>query len=58
MEKFLDMVNQNVQGALRKFQGTKNNIYGKTQKKINELIGALNKHQSKKENTISREQMN
>jgi paraquat-inducible protein B len=27
----------------------------KTQKQINELIGALNKHQSKTENTINRE---
>jgi hypothetical protein len=41
----LDMVNQNVQEALKKFQDTKNKEYEKTQKQINELIGALNKHQ-------------
>jgi chromosome segregation ATPase len=55
MEKILDMVNQNVQGALKKFQDTKNKEYEKTQKQINELLGALNKHQSEKKNTISRE---
>jgi uncharacterized protein involved in exopolysaccharide biosynthesis len=49
MEMILDMVNQNVQEALKKFQDTKNNEYKKTQKQINELIGALNKHQSKTE---------
>jgi hypothetical protein len=45
MEKILDMVNQNVQEAHKKFQDTKNEEYEKTQKQINELIGALNKHQ-------------
>jgi hypothetical protein len=40
----LDMVNQNVQQAFKKFQDTKNKEYGKTQKQINELKGALNKH--------------
>jgi hypothetical protein len=49
------MVNQNVQDALKKFQDTKNKEYKKTQKEINELIGALTKHQSEPENTISRE---
>jgi hypothetical protein len=43
MEKILDMVNQNVQDALKKFQDTKNK-YEKTQKQISELRGALNKH--------------
>jgi hypothetical protein len=38
----LDMVNQNVQKALKKFQGNKNKEYGETQKRINEIIGALN----------------
>jgi hypothetical protein len=42
----LDMVNQNVQEALKKFQGNKCKEYEKTQKQINELIRALNKHQS------------
>jgi uncharacterized protein YukE len=45
IEMLLDMVNQNIQEALKKFQGNKNKEYEKTQKQINELIGALNKHQ-------------
>jgi hypothetical protein len=36
-EKILDMVNQNVQDALKKFQDTKNKEHEKTQKQINEL---------------------
>jgi uncharacterized protein Yka (UPF0111/DUF47 family) len=55
MEMLLDMVNQNVQEALKKFQDTKNKEYEKTQKQINELIGALNKHQSETWNTINTE---
>jgi uncharacterized protein involved in exopolysaccharide biosynthesis len=55
MEMLLDMVNQNIQEALKKFQDTKNKEYEMTQKQINELIGALNKHQSETENTINRE---
>jgi hypothetical protein len=55
MEKVQDMVNQNVQDVLKKFQEAKNKEYEKTQKQINELIGALNKHQSETENTINRE---
>jgi hypothetical protein len=54
MEMLLGMVRQNVQEALKKFQHTKNKEYEKTQKQINKLIGALNKHQSKTENTINR----
>jgi uncharacterized protein involved in exopolysaccharide biosynthesis len=50
----VDMVNQNIKEALKKFQDNKNKEYEKTQKQINELIGALNKHQSEKENTINR----
>jgi hypothetical protein len=50
------MDNQNVQEALKIFQDTKNKEYKKTQKQINELIGALNKHQSKTDNTLSRDQ--
>jgi hypothetical protein len=49
------MVNQNIQEALKKFQDTKNKEYEKTQKEINELIGALNKHKSETESTINRE---
>jgi hypothetical protein len=37
------MVNQNIQEALKKFQYNKNKEYEKTQKQINEIIGALNK---------------
>jgi polyhydroxyalkanoate synthesis regulator phasin len=55
MEMLLDMVNKIVQEALKKFQDTKNKEYNKTQKQINELIGALNKHQRETENTINRE---
>jgi endo-alpha-1,4-polygalactosaminidase (GH114 family) len=49
----LDMVNQNIQEALKKFQDTRNKEYEKMQQQINELIGALNK-QSETENTIER----
>jgi hypothetical protein len=55
MELLLDMVNQNIKKALKKFQDNKNKEYEKTQKQIDELIGALNKHQSETENTINRE---
>jgi methionyl-tRNA synthetase len=54
VEMLLDMVNQNIQEALKKFQDTKNKEYEKTEKQINELIGALNKHQRETENTINR----
>jgi hypothetical protein len=43
MEILLDMVKQNIQEALKKIQDTQNKEY-KTQKQINELIGAINKH--------------
>jgi hypothetical protein len=55
MGMILDMINQNVQEALKKLQDTKNKKYEKTQEQINEIIGALNKHQSETENTINRE---
>jgi hypothetical protein len=42
MEMLLDMVKQKVQEALNKFQDNKSKEYEKTQKHINELIGALN----------------
>jgi hypothetical protein len=51
----LDMVNQNVQEALKKFQDNKTKEYEKTQKQINEIIGALNKHQTETKITINRE---
>jgi ABC-type antimicrobial peptide transport system ATPase subunit len=49
------MVNQNVQEVLKKFQDKKTQEYEKTQKQINEIIGALNKHQTETKITISRE---
>jgi hypothetical protein len=52
MEKILDVVVQNVEDALNKFQDTKNKEYEKTQKQINELIGVINKQQSEAEYTI------
>jgi hypothetical protein len=55
IEMLLDMGNQNVQEALKKFHDNTNKEYEKTQKQINEIIGALNKHQSEKENTINKE---
>jgi hypothetical protein len=55
MEMILDTVIRNVQDALKEFQDTKNKQYEKSQKQINELIGALNKHQRETENTINRE---
>jgi hypothetical protein len=42
----LDIVNKNVQKVLKKFQDNKNKGYEKTQRQINEIIGALNKDQS------------
>jgi hypothetical protein len=51
----LDMVNQNVQEALKKFQEDKNKEYEKTQKQINEIIEAQNKRQTETETTINRE---
>jgi hypothetical protein len=44
IEMRLDMVNQNVQEALKKFEENKTKEYLKTQKQISEIIGALNKH--------------
>jgi hypothetical protein len=55
MEMLLDMVNKNIQQEPKKFQDNKNKEYEQTQKQINKLIGALNKHQSETENTINRD---
>jgi molecular chaperone GrpE (heat shock protein) len=44
-----------IQEANKKFQDNKNKEYEKTQKQINEIIGALNKCQSETENTINTE---
>jgi hypothetical protein len=55
IEISLDMVNQNVQEAIKKFQDNKIKEYEKTQKQINETIGTLNKYQTETEITINRE---
>jgi NAD(P)H-dependent FMN reductase len=55
MEMLLDIVNQNIQEAHKKFQDNKNKEYERTQKQINELIRALNKNQSETESIINRE---
>jgi chromosome segregation ATPase len=52
---FLDMVNQNVQEAIKKFQEDKNKEYEKTQKQINKIIEALDKCQTETETTTNRE---
>jgi hypothetical protein len=44
MEKVFDMVNQNVQDALKKFQDNKNKEHKKIQKQINELREDIKKH--------------
>jgi polyhydroxyalkanoate synthesis regulator phasin len=49
------MVNQNIQEALREFQDDKTKEYEKTQTQINEIIGALNKHQTERKITINGE---
>jgi hypothetical protein len=54
MEKILDMVKQNVQDALKKFQDFKNKEPEKTQKQINELREDFNKHQSETKDTIKK----
>jgi hypothetical protein len=52
MEKILDVVKD----AIKKFQGTKNKEYEKTQKQINELIGALIKKIIKSQSNITRQE--
>jgi hypothetical protein len=54
MEKILDMYNQNVQNAFKKFQNTKNKEREKTQKQINEIREDFNKHKSETNDTIKR----
>jgi polyhydroxyalkanoate synthesis regulator phasin len=54
MEVLLDVANQNVQDIFKKFQDNKNKEYEKTQKQINEFIGALKRHQSETEKLIER----
>jgi hypothetical protein len=54
IDMLLDVVNQNLQEALRKFQDNKIKEYKNTQKQINEIIGTLNKYQTETEITINR----
>jgi hypothetical protein len=50
----LDMVNQNVQETLKKFQDNKNRDFEKVKEEIKETIEALYKHQSETKNTINK----
>jgi hypothetical protein len=54
-EILLDMIDKNVQETLKKFQDNKNKEYEKTQKQINEIIRALNKHQTATDITTNRQ---
>jgi predicted RNase H-like nuclease (RuvC/YqgF family) len=55
METILDIVNQNVQDAFKKYQDTKNKEHEKTQKQIKELREGFNEHQSETKDNIKRE---
>jgi hypothetical protein len=55
MEKIFHMVNQNVQYALKKFQGIKHKKHEMIQKQIKELSEYINKHQSETKKPIKRE---
>jgi gas vesicle protein len=48
----LDMVNQNVQETLKKFQDNRNRECEKAQEEIKETIEALYKHQSETKNML------
>jgi uncharacterized tellurite resistance protein B-like protein len=54
MEKILDMVNQNIQNELKKFQDTKSKEYKITEKQIKELREDLNKYQSETKDTVKK----
>jgi NAD(P)H-dependent FMN reductase len=51
----MDMVNQNVQETLKKFQDNQNREFEKAKEEIKETIEALYKHQSETENTINKQ---
>jgi seryl-tRNA(Sec) selenium transferase len=55
IDMILDMVNQNVQETLKKFQDNKNREFEKAQEQIKETIEALYKHQSEMKNKINKE---
>jgi hypothetical protein len=54
MKKIPDMVNKNVQDALKKFQNTKNKERENTWKQIRKLREDFNKHQSETKDTYKR----
>jgi membrane-associated HD superfamily phosphohydrolase len=54
-EMILDMVKQNVQETLKKFQDNKNREFEKAKEEIKETIEALYKYQSETKNTINKE---
>jgi hypothetical protein len=51
----LDIVNQNVQETLKKFQDNKNREFEKAQEQIKETTEAQYKHQSETKNMINKE---
>jgi hypothetical protein len=55
IEMIWDMVKENVQETLKKFQNNKNREFEKAQEQIKETIEALNKHQSETKNIINKE---
>jgi hypothetical protein len=55
IQMMLDMVNQNVQKTLKKFQQNKNREFEKAQEQIKEAREELYKHQSETKNTINKE---
>jgi uncharacterized phage infection (PIP) family protein YhgE len=55
IEMILDMVNQDVQETLKKYQGNKNREFEKAKEEIKETIEALYKHKSETENTINKQ---
>jgi vacuolar-type H+-ATPase subunit I/STV1 len=54
IEMILDMVNQNIQETLKKFEDKKNREFEKAQEQIKETIEELYKHQSEKKNMINK----
>jgi uncharacterized phage infection (PIP) family protein YhgE len=55
IKMILDIVNQNVQETLKKFQDNKNREFEKAQEQIKETIEPLYKHQSETKNMINKE---
>jgi hypothetical protein len=55
IEMILDIVNQNVQETLKKFQDNKNREFEEAEEQIKETIEALCIHQSETKNSINRD---